>query len=752
VKKNNQTKNSKAYSNMSKQEAKSLKKSLAQKVEYQKQWGQPPKPKVIYHGSPQEIHDFVLQPHYLAGDDPVIFGTPNRTLSICYLARWSDSDFYQYTEGNDGIIYLDEKYPNAFEKVYKGKTGYLYELDPSTFEWDYQLSRSEFISRREPIVLNFEFINVYDELQKEARLGNLKINRFQSQGKVIDNPKKKGLSAVIIKGNPYYTKYGRDADKYKKYYKDIASLLREAGYTDISYDDGEPGTEPRKADLWLGHSRGADRLRFAPKGTKTLKIDDYEEGGDNYSDLLLDKMHRLGYNTIGEFPVEQRPEPGAWHYTITQRLIDAINSTVRKTRTNPMIERNTEARKVFKSKTIYGNVVSLKVAETYLNEPKKAYNDLIRINQLDIDKSCSSRRSAIYQGNEFQDFIHEDDHLKVEISLNNMSFDMVTINVGPSGLMSTGYLSKKDKEDFLNSTLAHNIPKSKMWVSTTRVTQDLYDAVIPRKEDNQPRPPNSVALIKSSVEAANFCNELSRLHNLTPYYNVVEKIYTKDGSGLDLSKIENLDPKANGYRLLTLEEWYWLALESLRPDSYFNYNELDQVNYRKFYSKFQNKSEKGLAVAKAIPHCTGVFDIIQQADVGELVYGNSEVFGTVLKKVYWSELGYGNDEWKPFLASHLVTPPRSINPILSDRERNISFRIARNYTPLVSEITKHSKNISNEIYSRELNGEYGFNDYETANISNQGQQTASEQDERFSSFEIKSYDSDEDEYDINFDD
>jgi hypothetical protein len=733
VKKNNQTKNSKAYSNMSKQEAKSLRESLAQKIEYQKQWGQPPKPKVIYHGSPQEIHDFVLQPHYLAGDDPVIFGTPNRTLSICYLARWSDSDFYQYTEGNDGIIYLDEKYPNAFEKVYKGKTGYLYELDPSTFEWDYQLSRSEFISRREPIVLNFEFINVYDELQKEARLGNLKINRFKSQGKVIDNPKKKGLSAVIIKGNPYYTKYGRDADKYKKYYKDIASLLREAGYTDISYDDGEPGTEPRKADLWLGHSRGADRLRFAPKGTKTLKIDDYEEGGENYSDLLLDKMHRLGYNTIGEFPVEQRPEPGAWHYTITQRLIDAIDSTVRKTRTNPMIEKKPEAKKAFKSKTIYGNVVSLKVAESYLGQIKHGYNELIRQNSFAYNESCSRRRVIGGFGNNLQDVVQDGNQLRVKISKNNISFDMLTVDLSRTKLNIDAYPYDRDgKKKIYYATMNANNPKVKTWVSTTKVTQDLYNSIMPNIY-NQPSVSTDYAVVKSLNEAAEFCNRLSKLHKLEPYYEIIHDEY----NGYDLSKLIIRDHTLNGYRLLNVDEWYWLVIQSLQPDASDPSSSLPES-----FSRFMNVSKQTPKVARKLPHCNGLYDVLPVGGKGEMIVTGSNKASIMMKKVsLWSD-------WYTFWEHEILSDYKSPNIVSSGVNDRVfvNFRIARNYSPLITEIGKHNKNISDEMYARDF-----FKGSNTVNHSNQGQQIGTEHEDRFSSFEIE-YDSDEDEYDINFDD
>jgi hypothetical protein len=110
-------------------------------------------------------------------------------------------------------------------------------------------------------------------------------------------------SAVIITGNPKYI-HGKDKDNYAKYYNDIENTLKGVGYTDITRDPGNEYTEPRKANLWVGHSRGVDRLRFAPKGTKTLKVDDYEN------------PRRVG----------QR-HPGAEHWTMTDSLRNALRKT-----------------------------------------------------------------------------------------------------------------------------------------------------------------------------------------------------------------------------------------------------------------------------------------------------------------------------------------------------------------------------------------------------------------------------------------
>jgi hypothetical protein len=75
-------------------------------------------------------------------------------------------------------------------------------------------------------------------------------------------------TVVIIKGNPRYIANNERADRF---YEDLHSFFSDLNYQ-VFFDAGEPYTIPSKADLWVGHSRGADRLRFAPKGTVIVGI------------------------------------------------------------------------------------------------------------------------------------------------------------------------------------------------------------------------------------------------------------------------------------------------------------------------------------------------------------------------------------------------------------------------------------------------------------------------------------------------
>ena len=274
--------------------------------------------KRMYHGSSAKFDSFEPKSHALADGDRVVFGTPLRAMAVAGMGRWTDNDFDQGTYNDEELLHMRELKPGALERIYKGKRGYLYELDPESFEHGGErYMPTEFISKSSPKILKRTEVDAYEAMLAEERAGRLKIHRMQKKAA-------KRKKAVIIKGNPYYLEQGPDTAGYAAYYKDIENELRSAGYDDVVYDRGEPMTLPPPADLWVGHSRGASRLRFAPKGTKTLNITEYEDGINEYKAKILKEMRKRGYSSVAEFPVEERPRPGREHFTLTQRGRDAL--------------------------------------------------------------------------------------------------------------------------------------------------------------------------------------------------------------------------------------------------------------------------------------------------------------------------------------------------------------------------------------------------------------------------------------------
>lgn len=99
--------------------------------------------------------------------------------------------------------------------------------------------------------------------------------------------------AIIIKGNPKYLRNFRVKRLATLFYGEIRRILEEKGYT-VEYDDGKPYTSPKVfAAVWVAHSRGIDRLRFAPDRIKTiaLQTEDHDKEFESNDERGLSRMH-----------------------------------------------------------------------------------------------------------------------------------------------------------------------------------------------------------------------------------------------------------------------------------------------------------------------------------------------------------------------------------------------------------------------------------------------------------------------------
>lgn len=111
-------------------------------------------------------------------------------------------------------------------------------------------------------------------------------------------------TAVLITGNP---KWVKDNTQAEAFYAQIESYLQVQGWQ-ITRDPGDPHTSPPPADLWIGHSRGVDRLRFAPEGTRTISLG--AAGGINHpKDTAMEP---------GDIPTE-------YHYMLTEEMQQAFD-------------------------------------------------------------------------------------------------------------------------------------------------------------------------------------------------------------------------------------------------------------------------------------------------------------------------------------------------------------------------------------------------------------------------------------------
>ena len=131
----------------------------------------------------------------------------------------------------------------------------------------------------------------------------------------------KGKSAVIIKGNPKYTN-SRIA---KSFYSELEQFLIDNGYT-VHIDDGSIKSRPPVADVWIGHSRGIDKLDAAPAETLTIQM-----GFPSEYDAI---SHPKDNAAVGRLP-------NKYHFTLSSEMKRKLKQRLRaKAVSNPTVNVN----------------------------------------------------------------------------------------------------------------------------------------------------------------------------------------------------------------------------------------------------------------------------------------------------------------------------------------------------------------------------------------------------------------------------
>ena len=130
-------------------------------------------------------------------------------------------------------------------------------------------------------------------------------------------------TAVIIKGNPELVSGNPRADAF---YNELKVFLESLGFV-VVFDPGESHTTPPAALVWIGHSRGADRLRFAPEGTVVIGIGapQSEEGNNfpvvNHPD---DEMAKLVYKNGRVVKNDNKIPDDTYHYVLSDEMKEKI--------------------------------------------------------------------------------------------------------------------------------------------------------------------------------------------------------------------------------------------------------------------------------------------------------------------------------------------------------------------------------------------------------------------------------------------
>lgn len=112
-------------------------------------------------------------------------------------------------------------------------------------------------------------------------------------------------TAVIIKGNPKY-----DNEQSQRFYERLADLLKEQGYS-VKFDAGKSYTLPEKADVYIGHSRGADRLQYVT-GVK----------------IPVGTASKEAVNHPKDNALEGGIKPNRYHYTLNKEMKQEVLSRI----------------------------------------------------------------------------------------------------------------------------------------------------------------------------------------------------------------------------------------------------------------------------------------------------------------------------------------------------------------------------------------------------------------------------------------
>lgn len=119
--------------------------------------------KFYYHGSDNIIDELEPRPAGVIDNEKAVFATSSYVDAVIFSAIWSDYNFSMGT--HDGIKYLDEMYPGAFEKL--DTTGYIHYVPADKFHRDSRTGlSSEFISFEPVKTIKYDKVNVKEYLEK----------------------------------------------------------------------------------------------------------------------------------------------------------------------------------------------------------------------------------------------------------------------------------------------------------------------------------------------------------------------------------------------------------------------------------------------------------------------------------------------------------------------------------------------------------------------------------------------------------
>lgn len=167
-----------------------------------------------------------LQPRVSTHKKAYVYAIENMVTGLLFGARCDDFDFIISTD-DDGAPAVFECYPDAFKKVYQGKSCSVYEVSDEGFLRGMTSWEPELVCENEVEVLREVFVNdIYQRLLEEESKGNLEIIRYEHS----DEYRKMIYEHIFDR----IARFGIDLDtiadkdeRFLTYHKDIISVIRD---------------------------------------------------------------------------------------------------------------------------------------------------------------------------------------------------------------------------------------------------------------------------------------------------------------------------------------------------------------------------------------------------------------------------------------------------------------------------------------------------------------------------------------------
>ena len=197
---------------------------------------------------------------------------------------------------------------------------------------------------------------------------------------------------------------------------------------------------------------------------------------------------------------------------------------------------------------------------------------------------------------------------EAELSYNNtIDIEMKLFN--PNGDILQLGAKRYEKGQRANEILRKVSLTKPFYVSLHEISNQKYSIFKNRSPSkNDKFPVNNI----SWIEAAAFCNWLSKKEGLEEFYSI------KRG------RLNNFNPNSNGYRLLSEAEWEWLSRKANKkkatkfswgdsfiiPDNYLNIaDESAQVSQRNFIKDYDDSFENIAEVGSLQREISGLYDL-----------------------------------------------------------------------------------------------------------------------------------------------